>query len=92
MPNALHTMTQDPGVKLETLRTLAAAGSVREALLVGHGRAWQLQVRYGMHDRPLVTRRGTVRRFKKLETAVALIREAGISRFGIDAADYDPAA
>lgn len=72
------------------MRELAAAGSIRESVLVADGtRGWHLLLKIGMAERPLLTERGGVRRFGKLETAVALMRSCGISRLSIDSANFD---
>jgi hypothetical protein len=49
-------------------------------------------IKYGMLERPLsATRSKKIRTFKKLETLVAYLKEIGISRFDVDATQYDPA-
>ncbi len=77
------------GLRLETLRELVAAGSVRDILLVAHGRKWSVMIRTGMAESPLLTDRGQVREFGKLETAVSLIRDTGIGRLTLDATQFD---
>lgn len=80
------------GIKLETLRELAEVGTAREAILVAEGHQWRVMVRAGMAERPLVAHRGNVRRFANLETAVTLLRGAGIGRIVLDAANFSAAA
>lgn len=76
------------GIKLETLRELVATGTTREALLIAQGSKWTILVRAGMAERPLVTDRGHVREFGKLETAVGLLHDAGLGRMTVDASNW----
>lgn len=77
------------GLRQETLRELVSTGAVREAVLVAQGTKWMCLVRSGMVERPLLTDRGRVRAFGKLETAVRLLRELGLGRMSVDAANFD---
>lgn len=48
-------------------------------------------MKYGATERPLAaTRSRKVRVFKKLETLVGYLKGVGISRFEVDAANFDP--
>lgn len=76
----------------KTLTQLVEAGAVRAAHVVGHGNGWTIAARYGMTERFLSAKRGDVRVFRKLETLVGFLRDMGISRFEVDAADFDPEA
>jgi hypothetical protein len=76
----------------KTLLQLVEAGAVRAAHVVGHGNGWTITAKYGLTERFLSAKRGDVRVFRKLETLVSFLRELGISRFDVDAADYDPQA
>ena len=58
---------------------------------MGQPGGWGVVVKYGMTERALAaTRSGEVRVFKKLETLVGYLRSVGISRFDVDAANFDP--
>lgn len=75
-----------------TLSRLVEAGAVRDAHVIGQVGGWGILIKYGMLERPLATTRSKkVRTFKKLETLVAYLKGIGISRFDVDAAQYDPA-
>jgi hypothetical protein len=76
------------GIKLETLRELVATGTTREAVLIAQGSKWTILIRAGMSERPLITDRGHVREFGKLETAVGLLHEAGLGRMSLDASNW----
>lgn len=74
-----------------TLTRLVEAGAVRAAHVIGQAGGWGILVKYGMIERPLAaTRSQQVRIFRKLETVVDYLRNIGISRFDVDAANYDP--
>ena len=73
-----------------TLSRLVEAGAVRGAHVISQIGGWCVIIKYGMLERPLAaTRSKKVRKFKKLETLVNYLKEIGISRFDIDATDYD---
>lgn len=75
-----------------TLARLVEAGAVRGAHVIGQVGGWAILIKYGMLERALATTRSKkVRTFKKLETLVAYLKAIGISRFDVDAAQYDPA-
>lgn len=75
-----------------TLARLVEAGAVRGAHVIGQIGGWGVLIKYGMLERPLATTRSKkVRTFKKLETLVAYLKGLGISRFDVDATQYDPA-
>lgn len=75
-----------------TLSRLVEAGAVRAAHVIGQVGGWGVVIRYGMTERPLAASRSRqVRIFKKLETLVGYLKGVGISRFDVDAANYDPA-
>lgn len=79
------------GLKLETLRALIEAGSVREAVAIGKGPSWSLLFKVGMTERSLVAQRGNIRQFRNLETALALVRDLGIGRASVDLSSWDSA-
>lgn len=73
-----------------TLARLVEAGAVRAAHVIGQVGGWGVLIKYGMLERPLsATRSGKVRIFKKLETVMNYLKGLGISRFDVDAANYD---
>jgi hypothetical protein len=75
-----------------TLARLVEAGAVRGAHVIGQVGGWAILIKYGMLERALATTRSKkIRTFKKLETLVAYLKAIGISRFDVDAAQYDPA-
>lgn len=75
-----------------TLSRLVEAGAVRGAHIVGQSGGWAILVKYGLVERPLAAQRSRqVRLFRKFETLVAYLRQIGIARFDVDAANYDPA-
>jgi len=47
-------------------------------------------VRYGSVEKNLVTSRGEVRLFANLNTAVNFLRQQGLTRFQVDATNYEP--
>lgn len=76
----------------KTLSGLIEAGAVRSAHVVGQRGGWGVLFKYGMTERPLATQRGSVRTWANFETLATYLRELGIVRFEVDAAQYDPAA
>ena len=73
-----------------TLSRLVEAGAVRGAHIVGQSGGWAVLVKYGMTERPLAAQRSRqVRLFKKFETLVSYLKNIGIARFDVDAANYD---
>lgn len=73
-----------------TLARLVEAGAVRGAHVVGQPGGWAVMVKYGMQERPLATQRSRqVRVFRRLETLVSYLKDMGLSRFDVDAANYD---
>lgn len=74
-----------------TLARLVEAQAVRAAHVIGQPGGWSVVVKYGMTERPLAaTRSREVRIFKKLETLVGYLKDLGVIRFDVNAADYDP--
>jgi hypothetical protein len=65
-----------------TLRTLAAAGSVRELaaqrVRSGDGWVWTLLVRTSINEAPLERQRGGTREFKTLDALAALVDSLGM--------------
>ena len=73
-----------------TLQRLVEAGAVRGADVIGQPGGWSVFIKYGMVERALAARRGSVRIFGKLETLVNYLKKIGISQFVVNAAGYDP--
>lgn len=74
-----------------TLSRLVEAGAVKGAHIVGQSGGWAVMVKYGMVERPLATQRSRqVRLFRKFDTLVAYLKDIGIARFDVDAANYAP--
>ncbi len=75
-----------------TLERLVEAGAVHGANIVGQAGGWGVVVQYGITERILAAKRGTVRVFRKFETLVGYLRNIGIVRYQVDATEYDPEA
>jgi hypothetical protein len=74
-----------------TLSRLVEAGAVRGARVVGQRGGWAVMIKYGMAERALAAQRSRqIRLFKRMETLISYLKEVGISRFDVDAADYAP--
>ncbi|NTX32023.1 hypothetical protein HT746_33760 [Burkholderia pyrrocinia] len=76
----------------KTLVQLVEAGAVRAARVIGCGNGWAVSARCGASERLLSAKRGDVRVFRRFETLVGFLRDIGISRFDVDASDFDPDA
>lgn len=75
-----------------TLVTLVEAGAVQGAHVVGRLGGWSVFVKYGMAERALAANRSRqVRVFRRMETLVGYLKDVGIDRFDVDAAEYDAA-
>ena len=75
-----------------TLTHLVEAGVVRGADVIGQPGGWAIVIKYGMTERALAARRGTLRTFKKFETLVGYLKGIGIAEYRVDAANFDPVA
>lgn len=74
-----------------TLSNLVEAGVVQGAHVIGQAGGWAVLIKYGMLERPLAaTRSKEIRKFKRMETLVAYLKQIGINRFDVDVADYSP--
>ena len=75
-----------------TLARLVEADAVRGTHIVGKPGGWGVIVKYGAMESPLAaTRSKEARVFKRLETLVGYLKDIGIDRFDVDAADFDSA-
>ena len=72
-----------------TLGHLVEAGAIRGVDVIGCPQGWGVVVKYGMNERALAARRGTVRTFRKFETLVGYLKELGISQYQVNAANFD---
>lgn len=77
-------------VKIETLRELIAAGSVRSATLLGQRGGYAVLVRVGLQERILANRVGNARLYARLDTAAKDLREMGLAEFGVNVANFEP--
>ncbi|HEX4329420.1 MAG TPA: hypothetical protein VH105_21715 [Burkholderiales bacterium] len=85
MPASLSTNTIDHA----TLSDLVQSGSVTAAEVVGRAGGWCVVVRHGRARRMLASQRSHgARTFRRLETLVAYLKNIGIDRFEVDAANY----
>lgn len=87
MPSAADTIDHN------TFTRLVEANAVRGTHIVARPGGWGVIVRYGAAESSLAaTRSKETRVFKRLETLVGYLKEVGISRFDVDATDFDAAA
>jgi hypothetical protein len=75
-----------------TLSHLVEAGAVRGANVVGQPGGWGVVIQYGMTERALAAKRGSVRIFRKFETLVSYLKEIGVAKYQVDATAFDPVA
>ncbi|MDN5752572.1 MAG: hypothetical protein L0H15_04720 [Nitrosospira sp.] len=75
-----------------TLERLVEAGAVQGANIIGQPGGWGVVIQYGMTERILAAKRGTVRNFRKFETLVGYLKGVGIVRYQVDATQFDPVA
>jgi hypothetical protein len=75
-----------------TLSRLVEANAVNGANIIGQAGGWGVVIKYGMTERALAAKRGTVRVFRKFETLVGYLKEMGVAKYEVDATDYDSAA
>ncbi len=84
-------MTHDT-IDHPTLERLVEANAVRGANIVGRPSGWGVIIQYGMTERVLAAKRGSVRIFRKFETLVSYLKGIGIVRYQVDASQFDVAA
>ncbi len=75
-----------------TLSRLVEANAVNGANIIGQPGGWGVVIKYGMTERALAAKRGTVRIFRKFETLVGYLKEIGVAKYQVDATGYDPVA
>lgn len=76
-------------IKLESLRELVAAGSVKSATILGQKGGYAVLASVGMQQRLLGTKYGEVRMFASTDTAVKALREVGLSQFNLDVTHFE---
>lgn len=74
-----------------TLANLVRTGTVRETQVLGQPGGWAILVKTGMIEQLLAaTRSGKPRLFKQLHSLIDYLREIGIVKFSVDAANWAP--
>lgn len=73
-------------LKEDTLAMLIAAHAIREFLIVRRDGGYAIQAKMGTETFQLRSRRETVRRFRKLDTAAEYLRTRGALQFTLDLA------
>jgi len=76
-------------IKLESLRELVAAGSIKSVTILGQKGGYAVVASIGMQQRTLGTKFGEVRMFGSTDTAVKVLRELGLSQFNLDVSNYE---
>jgi hypothetical protein len=76
-------------MKEQALRELVESGFAQAALVVGMRGGYGISIRNGSSESTLQSSRGEVRLFT-LETAAKYLRQIGISRFEVDASNFEP--
>jgi hypothetical protein len=75
-----------------TLSRLVEANAVSGANIIGQSGGWGVVIKYGMTERALAAKRGSVRIFRKFETLVAYLKGIGVAKYQVDATGYAPVA
>lgn len=75
----------------ESFRDLISTGQIREVELRAGIGGWAIIVRAGMMERTLRTKRGEPKTFVRADSAISFLREMGIGRIVVDAADLPSA-
>lgn len=71
------------------LQRLSQAGAISDAAVVAGPEGWQVMVQVHRTQYPIAAKRGGLRSFRRLETAVAFLQDAGLGQFRVDARGYD---
>ena len=74
-----------------TLSRLVEANAVKGANIIGQPGGWGVVIKYGMTERALAAKRGSVRIFRKFETLVSYLKGVGMDKYQVDATGFDPA-
>lgn len=75
-----------------TLSRLAEANVINGASIIGQPGGWGVVIKYGVTERALAAKRGSVRIFRKFETLVSYLKGIGVARYQVDATGFDPAS
>jgi len=75
-----------------TLSRLVEANAVKGANIIGQPGGWGVVIRYGMTERALAAKRGSVRIFRKFETLVSYLKGVGMDKYQVDATGFAPVA
>ena len=75
-----------------TLSRLVEANAVNGANIIGQPGGWCVVIKYGMTERALAAKRGSVRIFRKFETLVGYLKGIGVAKYQVDATGFDPVA
>lgn len=76
-------------IRIEALRELIAAGSVRSVTLLGQRGGWAVTVRVGLAERVLANRQGDPRLFATLDASGRALRALGVAEFAVDAVAFE---
>lgn len=82
--------TNNDTIDQNTLMHLVEAGAVHGASIIGQPGGWGVVIQYGMTERALAAKRGSVRNFARFETLVGYLKKMGIAKYQVDATEYDP--
>lgn len=78
-------------IELSALRTHVDAGSVRRATILGQKGGWGVVLHVGMTEFVLTAQKSRQPRlFATTDSAIKALREIGIGRFEVDAAQHQP--
>lgn len=72
-----------------TLSRLVEANAVKGASIIGQPGGWGVVIKYGMTERALAAKRGSVRIFRKFETLVSYLKGIGVTKYQVDATGFD---
>jgi len=72
-----------------TLARLVEAGAVRATSVIGQPAGWGVIVKFDKTERPLSSKRGHMRLFRKLESVVSYLKQMGIAKFDVDVGAFD---
>ncbi|CAM5789530.1 antitoxin PaaA2 family protein [Castellaniella caeni] len=83
-------MSTSETIDHHTLTRLVEAGAVRSATVIGQPGGWGVVVQYGMTERAIAVKRGPVRVWRRFETLASYLKDMGLNRYQVDAANYSP--
>ena len=72
--------------------SLIQDGGVKAVTVTGANEGWHVMARTARRNCALGAKRGHLRAFRTLETAVGYLAGLGVERFEVDASSFDPAA